>query len=142
MHENNRKINLIARCDECNKENCLIRDKSQRELKFPGEPVCDLVKKHEQQLKLKESEERIKENIKILTSIDMVFVYNKKILDLKEIDSNKLDIDIEVYRKNILIDNYDKINCYKDLIDLRMIDIRKYKEDDFIELSYAMLEIE
>lgn len=125
----------IAKCGECEKENCKMRGKFQRGMKFEGKNRCELVIKHER-------EEKIKENLRILQRVEFVFAYNKKIDDRNEIDREKLDINLEVQKKTILWENYDKITCFKDLINLRIVDTRKYNEDDYIAITFVMLEIE
>lgn len=125
----------IAKCTECEKQNCKMRGKAQRGMAFEGNNRCELVIKHER-------DQKIKENLSVLKRVDLVFVYNKKIDCIDEIDIEKLDTHVTIQKKTILVENYDKINCYKDLIDLRMIDTKKYSNDDIIEITFIMLEIE
>lgn len=128
----------IAKCSECEKELCGMRGKHQRGMDFEGKNRCELVIKHEQ-------EQRNKENFSILKRVQFVFVNNKKIDDINEIDVNKLDKIVEIQKSVILETSYDRVTDYKSLKEemnyLNKSSRKKYTEDDVTEFEYVALEM-
>lgn len=128
----------IAKCYECDKELCGMRGKSQRGMAFEGKNRCELVIKHEQ-------EQINKENISILQRVQFVFVNNKIIDDINEIDVNKLDKIVEIQKAVILETSYNRVTDYKSLKeemnDLKKLSRKKYTDDDVVEFGYVALKL-
>lgn len=129
----------IAKCSECNKELCGMRGKSQRGMAFEGKNRCELVIKHEQ-------EQRNKENFSVLQRVQFVFLNNKKIEDINEINLNDFDKVIEPQEVRILATSYDRITNYKSLVeemnDLKKLSKKRYTEGDVMQFEVVALKME